>query len=234
MWPGAAAVATAEEGRKAVRDAKEYGADFIKVYSMLSRDNYLAIAAEAKAQGLPFAGHVPLAVSAREASDVGQKSLEHLYGIEKACSSEADEIDAIEKKFFEAMIMGLKPKEIFAIGKSYHDRLIATYSDDRAAELFTHFKRNGTWVCPTLTFLRATASLKDAAFTADPRLKYVSPVDAIILGPEDRLPPRPHRGGRGVRRGTLAIKDEAKLRIPARRSLRRDADVLRARPHHGR
>jgi imidazolonepropionase-like amidohydrolase len=178
MFPGSVAVATAEEGRKAVRAAKESGADFIKVLSLLSRENYLAIAAEAKAQGLPMAGHVPAAVSAREASDVGQKSIEHLYGIEDACSSEADAIRKETFEAIEAMAMGKNPEELRASIYRLHrlrSRVVATYSDDLAAELFARFKKNGTWVCPTLTVLRAMGSLNDAAFTADPRLKYVSP-----------------------------------------------------------
>jgi imidazolonepropionase-like amidohydrolase len=181
MFPGSVAVATAEEGRKAVRAAKESGADFIKVFSNLSRDNYLAIAEDAKAQGLPMAGHVPAAVSAREASDVGQKSIEHLYGIEEACSSEAD---AILKETVEAMAMAKTPEELRASFYRLRRRVVATYNDDVAAELFAHFKKNGTWVCPTFTVLRAFASLNDAAFTADSRLMYVSPSQRSFWDPK--------------------------------------------------
>lgn len=71
----------AEQAREAVRKVKRDGADFIKVYSLLPRDAYLAIADEAKASGLPFSGHLPNSVSAIEASDAGQKSFEHLMGV---------------------------------------------------------------------------------------------------------------------------------------------------------
>ena len=54
------------------------GADFIKVYSGLSREAYLAIADEAKRRGIPFAGHVPDAVPLEDAADAGQLSMEHL------------------------------------------------------------------------------------------------------------------------------------------------------------
>jgi hypothetical protein len=53
------AAASAEAGRAAVDSLRRVGADFIKVYSGLSRETYLAIAAEARRQGIPFAGHVP-------------------------------------------------------------------------------------------------------------------------------------------------------------------------------
>jgi len=80
-WPGSIACAGPGEGRAAVRRIKQAGADFVKVYSGLSRETYLAIAAEAAKAGLPFAGHVPNSVTAAEASRAGQKSLEHLTGI---------------------------------------------------------------------------------------------------------------------------------------------------------
>ena len=55
-------------------------------------DVFLAIAEESRAQGIPFAGHVPFSVSAREASDLGQRSMEHQYGALASCSSEEDSI----------------------------------------------------------------------------------------------------------------------------------------------
>src|SRR5215471_3403334 len=71
-WPGSTIVRNEAEGRKAVDDAKRSGADFVKVYSQLSREAYFSIADEAKRQGIPFAGHVPFSISAAEASEAGQ------------------------------------------------------------------------------------------------------------------------------------------------------------------
>ncbi|MDQ4121883.1 MAG: amidohydrolase family protein [Acidobacteriota bacterium] len=71
-------VNNAYEARQAVIDLKNRGVDFIKVHNRLSREAYLAIADETKKQGIPLAGHVPFAVTPAEASDAGQKSIEHL------------------------------------------------------------------------------------------------------------------------------------------------------------
>ena len=57
-----------------------------KVYSALKREAYSAIADRAKKDGIPFAGHVPDSVSDMEASNAGQKSIEHLLGVPLACS----------------------------------------------------------------------------------------------------------------------------------------------------
>jgi len=81
IWPSSISVRDEAEGRKAVTKVKQWGADFVKVYSLLPREAYFGIADEARKQGLPFEGHVPFTVSAAEASDVGQKSIEHLTGV---------------------------------------------------------------------------------------------------------------------------------------------------------
>jgi imidazolonepropionase-like amidohydrolase len=86
FWPGSISVANADDGRKAVRDLKARGVDLVKVYTRLPRDAYFAIADEAKKQGLRFAGHVPTSVTAFEASDAGQWSIEHLSEELEACA----------------------------------------------------------------------------------------------------------------------------------------------------
>jgi len=80
-WPLRIIVKNEAEARQAVRSLKSRGVDFIKVHNLLSREAYFAIADEAKKQGLPFAGHVPYEVTATEASNAGQKSIEHLTGL---------------------------------------------------------------------------------------------------------------------------------------------------------
>src|SRR5437868_6035070 len=80
---GAVKVNTAEEARAAVRKAKEERADFVKVHDTLSRAAYFAIIDEAGELGLPVEGHVPVAITANEASRAGQKSIEHFTGLSR-------------------------------------------------------------------------------------------------------------------------------------------------------
>jgi imidazolonepropionase-like amidohydrolase len=90
------APATNADARAFVRLAKERGVDFIKIYDMLPRRAYFALAEEANRLGLPFAGETPVAVRASEASDTGQASTEHLgFGnILEECSSKENELRA--------------------------------------------------------------------------------------------------------------------------------------------
>jgi imidazolonepropionase-like amidohydrolase len=71
-------VRNAQEATLAVDDLKGLGVDFIKVHDHTPRDAFFAIAEEAPRVGLPFAGHVPMAVKVEEAADAGIRSIEHL------------------------------------------------------------------------------------------------------------------------------------------------------------
>lgn len=75
VLPTNVAIHSEQEARQTVVELKDSGVDFIKVYTGLPRGLYFAIADEAKKQGLPFVGHVPISVTAEEASDAGQKEL---------------------------------------------------------------------------------------------------------------------------------------------------------------
>ncbi len=164
VWPGSIVARNEDEGRKAVRDVKKMGADFVKVYSLLPRDAYFAIADEAKRQGLSFAGHTPSSVSAAEASDAGQKSIEHLTGIRV-------ELFSKEAEPRKEIVQGRSPA---ARGRA-EAMALEPYNDRKAAELFARFVKNETWQCPTLTVLRSHAYLGDENFRRDQRLKFIPP-----------------------------------------------------------
>ena len=156
---GSIAVANEAQGREVVDQQKERGSDFIKVYSLLPRDAYFAIADEARRLGIPFAGHVPVSVTAAEASDAGQKSIEHLTGVELGCSAQ-------EESLF-AEIQAGKDR------RSARVSAFESYTEAKAQSLFARFLKNGTWQCPTLTVIRSGSYLDDPKLLNDDRLKYV-------------------------------------------------------------
>ncbi len=166
MWPGSLAISTAEEGRQAVRDLKKQRADFVKVYSLLPRDAYFAIADEAKKLKIPFAGHVPDSVTPEEASDAGQASQEHLLQIVEACSDR----DAIKKKVDELRQAGATP---LAQRRAYVDTLLATFDNKKAEALFAKFVKNNTWITPTMIAWQNNASFEDESAKYADRMKYL-------------------------------------------------------------
>lgn len=130
-WPGSVSVADAPQARAAVDLYHANGADFIKVYDGVSRDTYFAIVDEAHKLGISFAGHVPEAIKVEEASDAGQKSMEHLQGVALGASSEEETLFAVKH---------VQPGDFVRRDL----RAEATYDESRAAALFARFVKNGT------------------------------------------------------------------------------------------
>jgi len=77
-------VRTPKEGRAAVRQQSDAGADMIKVYATLDKETYLAILDEAHKFGLKVVGHIPDSIYIEDAAAAGLASSEHWYGFEKA------------------------------------------------------------------------------------------------------------------------------------------------------
>jgi imidazolonepropionase-like amidohydrolase len=165
FWRDSIATNTPDDGRQAVQGTQQDGYDFVKVYSSLSRGVFFAIADEAKRRRIPFAGHVPDAVRVEEASDAGQKSIEHLTGLLLAVSSQETEL---RREFAAAVRLPATPERA-ALLRSLGVRLLETHDAARAAALFAKLKANGTWQVPTLPVLR----LLEPEDATDARLKYI-------------------------------------------------------------
>lgn len=146
-------ITTAEDGRQAVDKLKAAGVDFIKVQSGVPRAAYFAIAAEAKAVGLPLEGHVPDAIRATEAVTAGQRTFEHLIGIFEA-SSAAEE----------AYVAG---------GEKSPGRFLATYDPAReTATIGLLAAHPEVWQCPTLFWERGQWLVDAIAWQQDSALVY--------------------------------------------------------------
>jgi imidazolonepropionase-like amidohydrolase len=153
QFPSSAPVKDAAEGRRIVDDLQKNGADFIKIQSLVPRDGYFAAADEAKKDGIVFAGHVPDKVRATEASNAGQKSIEHLTGVFEGCSTVEDELMAAPR----------------GPGRG---RFLSTYDPARAKALIALFVRNQTWQVPTLYWERGEWLIEQTSAGPDPLKKY--------------------------------------------------------------
>jgi hypothetical protein len=138
-------VTNAADAQRAVMTAKQMGAAFIKIHSDLSREAFFALAAESKKQGFQFEGHVPTSISAAEASNVGQRSIEHAGGVLTGCTSREPELRAAtldaESK---------PPEERAPLMLAVRKMTLASYSPADCTALAELFVKNQTWQCPTL------------------------------------------------------------------------------------
>ena len=164
-------VSDAVEASEDVRQLQQRGVDFIKVQSRLSRTAYFAIAAAAKREHIFFVGHVPDHVTAAEASAAGQKSIEHLTGVLRACSS--DEPKLMREQFSSATG---KEKRVSSGTRQldWDSELFHGFSETQAHALIEEFASNGTWQTPTLILLKQNAyPTENLAATPDPRTRYL-------------------------------------------------------------
>lgn len=158
-------VKNAEDARQAVDTLVKRGVDFIKILTNLSRESYFAVAEESAQQKITFVGHVPTAVSVAEASNAGQRSIEHLTGVSLACSSQEEEI---RQQMLEA-----SAKRDYSASVTLGERVLHTYDAGKAQRLFAELRKNNTWQVPTLVWTKADSSPDDPQILHDDRLKYV-------------------------------------------------------------
>jgi hypothetical protein len=127
--------------------------DFIKVYSSLSEECFMAISKEAKMKNIPFAGHIPNQVSIYTAIDAGMASSEHLSGFLFACTSNKNIRNTPEDKLIQ--------------------ELISSFSEEKFDSLCSVLAESSMWLCPTLTVIRALSFFNDTTFTNDKRMAYL-------------------------------------------------------------
>jgi len=178
VWPNSIRVGDAGDARNAVRSLQQDGADFIKVYSHLPRDAYFAIANEAKQLGITFAGHVTIAITAAEASDAGQRSIEHLTGVALGCSS-------LEPQIVQEVANTIASRgwaAASALERAAGALIDSTYDASRCQALPERFVRNETWQVPTLT-ARYNVTHLDDPVDGDPLadIHNVSRIAAVVV-----------------------------------------------------
>jgi hypothetical protein len=161
-WPGSIVTHKSDDARRVVDEIKESGADFVKIYNGIPRDAFFALADEARKQSIPFSGHLPFEIRASEASDAGQRSIEHLTGIAIACSSREQDL-----------IKQLRPLQ-YIENTNLIAEAVRGFDAAKCQALFAQFCRNMTWQVPTLTVHRAFGYMNDSQFTSDPRVAYMS------------------------------------------------------------
>ncbi len=172
-WEGSEGVADAAGAAAAVGRAREMKADFLKVYSMLGRPAFDAIAAQAKGAGMPFAGHVPYRVPVRDALAAGMRSVEHWYGIAAGCSRDEQALIARMTAELDAAqppaggdAQGAPNQYLWEIAGSYDAKFDDSFDPARAADLYAEMARRAVWICPTTAMLkRSGADASGGSFT---------------------------------------------------------------------
>ncbi len=159
LGPTVNVVGTPDEARPFVRELKAAGIDFVKTYSNLSREAFLAIADEASKQGIYFAGHVPFVVDAAEASSLGQRSMEHLNQILESSSSRSHELFQVPGRDWT-----IKHEKV----------MLDAFDEERFKTLVAVLAKNRTCQVPTQVMARVHAFRHDRRMIQnDSWLRYI-------------------------------------------------------------
>lgn len=156
-----------------VRQLVALGVDFIKVQSVLGREAYFAIAQAAQREHITFVGHVPDRVTAAQAADAGQHSIEHLTNVLRGCSR--DEAKLMREQVY-VPLKQETPEQSHSRVVRWQKELMDSFSPGKAAALVAKFKEKDVWQTPTLVLLKNDAfPTTENLFATDSRAEYIPP-----------------------------------------------------------
>ena len=158
------------------------------MYDGLSRDSYFAILDEAKKLDLPVVGHLPNAISVREASGAGQRSLEHGVALAGGSTMEDDYIKRrLDQSAFQEALRTKNFPLIPAKIARDNTMMLDTFSQERADATYRLLAKNNTFITPTLVTERSLTFIDDLSARPDPRMQYVSAEELQWWKPENGM-----------------------------------------------
>lgn len=163
IWKGTLESGSKADVNNALERLKMFGVDFVKITdSTLEPDLFLYAVTQARAAGLKTSGHIPMALTVRQAIDAGLSSIEHLdYAFKAGVKDEA--VIATE----------------FAAGRidraEANRRLDAGFDRATAMASYRYLAAQGVSVTPTLNGGRILAFLDQDTHENDEYLAYIGP-----------------------------------------------------------
>ena len=153
-------VITVESAREFTIKLKNRGVDFVKTYDHISKEVFDALVDEAAKQDMYVAGHIPKSVSIEYASRAGMKSIEHLTGLNLACSQNEDDIRThYLSSNFNTIRLDIESSTDF----------LNSFDSNKLEQVISTLSENGTWMVPTLVVLK---NWMNAETTVDLEKKY--------------------------------------------------------------
>ena len=148
-------VSNVADGIARVRAQHDAGYDFIKIHPGLSADEFMAIAATANELGMPFAGHVPVAVGLENALSAGMATIDHLDG-------------------YVAALMPVNSDQSGGYGGFFDVLLMEHVNVQRVPELAAKTAAAGVWNVPTESLIEHRVSdVSVAELSNRPEMLYM-------------------------------------------------------------
>ena len=149
-------VSGAADAERKVRAQHAAGYDFIKIHPGLSADEFTAIATTAAEVGMPFAGHVPVAVGLDGVLSAGMATIDHLDGYFAAMLPPNADPSGGYGGFFDVLLA---------------DQVVA----DQIPQIVARTASAGTWNVPTESLIEhLVADISVADLRGRPEMRYMS------------------------------------------------------------
>ena len=144
-------------GRQMVLDQKAAGYDLLKIHPGVPREAFDTIAATARRLGMPFAGHVPLAVGVERALETRYASIDHLDGYVEYLVQPGSPVTADQSQFF-----GIN--------------LVENLDESKIPGIIARTRQAGVWNVPTQVLMDNLAGSESAdELAARPEMRYWFP-----------------------------------------------------------
>lgn len=146
-----------QKAREKVTQYKTEGYDFLKLHPGIKLSVFDEIVQTARAVGIPFSGHVSVAVGINHALEARYASIDHLDGYIEGLVPARLKLDPASNGFF---------------GFNFTDQLDVGMADTLAAKT----KAQGVWVVPTQSLFDRWLSPEDPQILANaPEMQYMDP-----------------------------------------------------------
>jgi len=152
-WLPVKLIRSPNEARSMFDVLDDQNVDFLGILPRLPRDAYFALSERARKWYSSVAGEVPATVSAMEAIDARQRSIDHMSGILLACSTEETRLRQPR-----ALALERNDREGFQLAEGV---ALQTFSQQKADTLIERMARFETRAVPTLVKLRAEPGEKE-------------------------------------------------------------------------
>ena len=162
-----------EEVRRAVGQAQDSGADFLKVYSRVPAELYPVLLDEAARRDIPVMGHRPDRVQLTDVIERGQRSLEHVHALWPAMSRNAESLEQAMAEIAPKPGDGVLYTDWFQQLNEVEWNAANTYSPYAAKDIFERMVANDVAYTPTLVMHRLLDNPASARMQDD-RMRYVA------------------------------------------------------------
>ncbi|WP_299764926.1 amidohydrolase family protein [uncultured Dokdonia sp.] len=148
-------VKTKEEAIAKVTAYQKEGFDFLKIHPGIQREVFDQVVATANEVGIPFAGHVPVAVGVRHAIESNYAAIDHVDGFLEGLVPESANVKPEDNGFF-----------------GYNFTPLADVT--KINELVTLSRKHTIWIVPTQSlYERWFAPITASELLKDPEMKYM-------------------------------------------------------------